>query len=65
MIISGDGTALLDPIGRVINETGERLAGMDEKDRLGLVSAQAVIRRGPGWSSSVKTNATTAPVQDR
>ncbi len=30
-------TALLDAVGRAINETGERLAAMDEKDRPGLV----------------------------
>lgn len=30
-------TALLDAIGRAVNETGERLAKMDEKDRPGLV----------------------------
>jgi hypothetical protein len=30
-------TALLDAVGRAINETGERLAKMDEKDRPGLV----------------------------
>jgi Mg-chelatase subunit ChlD len=30
-------TALLDAIGRAINETGERLAKMDEADRPGLV----------------------------
>jgi hypothetical protein len=30
-------TALLDAVGRAINETGERLAGMDEADRPGLV----------------------------
>lgn len=31
------GTALLDAVGRAINETGERLSAMDEKDRPGLV----------------------------
>ncbi|MCH5376397.1 MAG: VWA domain-containing protein [Planctomycetes bacterium] len=30
-------TALLDAVGRAINETGERLAKMDERDRPGLV----------------------------
>lgn len=30
-------TALLDAVGRAINETGERLANMDEEDRPGLV----------------------------
>ena len=30
-------TALLDAVGRAINETGERLAKMDEQDRPGLV----------------------------
>ena len=30
-------TALLDAVGRAINETGERLAEMDEQDRPGLV----------------------------
>jgi len=30
-------TALLDAVGRAINETGERLASMDETDRPGLV----------------------------
>jgi Mg-chelatase subunit ChlD len=30
-------TALLDAVGRAINETGERLAKMDENDRPGLV----------------------------
>ena len=30
-------TALLDAVGRAINETGERLAKMDETDRPGLV----------------------------
>lgn len=30
-------TALLDAVGRAINETGERLAKMDEADRPGLV----------------------------
>jgi uncharacterized protein YegL len=30
-------TALLDAVGRAINETGERLAKMNEKDRPGLV----------------------------
>lgn len=30
-------TALLDAVGRAINETGERLSKMDEKDRPGLV----------------------------
>lgn len=30
-------TALLDAVGRAINETGERLANMDEQDRPGLV----------------------------
>ena len=30
-------TALLDAVGRAINETGERLAKLDEKDRPGLV----------------------------
>ena len=30
-------TALLDAIGRAINETGERLSSMDEQDRPGLV----------------------------
>jgi len=31
-------TALLDAVGKAINETGERLARMDEKDRPGLVA---------------------------
>lgn len=30
-------TALLDAVGQAINETGQRLAGMQEKDRPGLV----------------------------
>jgi len=30
-------TALLDAVGRAVNETGERLAKMEEKDRPGLV----------------------------
>ncbi len=30
-------TALLDAVGRAINETGERLANMPERDRPGLV----------------------------
>ena len=30
-------TALLDAVGRAVNETGERLAAMDEADRPGLV----------------------------
>ena len=30
-------TALLDAVGRAVNETGTRLANMDEKDRPGLV----------------------------
>lgn len=30
-------TALLDAVGRAINETGERLAAMDENDRPGLI----------------------------
>ena len=30
-------TALLDAVGRAMNETGERIAKMDERDRPGLV----------------------------
>lgn len=36
-LVPRGGTALLDAIGRAINETGERLSKMDEKDRPGLV----------------------------
>jgi Mg-chelatase subunit ChlD len=36
-LVPRGGTALLDAVGRAINETGERLAKLDEKDRPGLV----------------------------
>jgi uncharacterized protein YegL len=36
-LVPRGGTALLDAVGRAINETGERLANMAEQDRPGLV----------------------------
>jgi len=36
-LVPRGGTGLLDAVGRAVNETGERLAKMDEKDRPGLV----------------------------
>ncbi len=47
-------TALLDAVGRAINETGERLAKVDEKDRPGLVIF--VITTDGRENSSVEFN---------
>lgn len=57
-------TALLDAVGRAMNETGERIAKMDERDRPGLV-VFVVMTDGLENSSKEFTKATIKAMIER
>jgi uncharacterized protein YegL len=57
-------TALLDAVGRAINETGERLSKMDESDRPGLV-AFVIVTDGQENSSHEFTKAQVKEMIER